>query len=140
MTKIVITDSDAIFAIYNPNDELNVQATETFQKLIASNFQIVYPTSVIFEIVSLFQRVLPTPVVNARLVDLVKNDIIDIATIDPEVLREAASLFNPAGSKKNTLVDCSVVAIAKKLNADGVFSYDEFYVKQGLKLARELIN
>jgi len=48
-------------------------------------------------------------------------------------------LFNPAGSKKNTLIDCSVVAIAKKIKADGVFTYDGFYTKQGLKQAENLV-
>ena len=36
-TKVVVVDSDAIFAIYNPDDLLNAQATETFQKLIAQD-------------------------------------------------------------------------------------------------------
>ena len=140
MTNVVVIDSDAIFAIYNPNDPLNIQATQTFQKLIASNSQIVYPTPVIFEVISLFQRVLPTPSVNAKLIELVKKDVISVAVIDPEILREAVTLFDPAGSKKNTLVDCSVAIIARKMNASGVFSYDEFYVKLGLKLARDLFD
>jgi len=33
-----------------------------------------------------------------------------------------------------------VVAIAKKIKADGIFAYDQFYAKHGLKSAEQLIN
>lgn len=137
--KVVVVDSDAIFALYNPNDPLNTKATQTFQELIAQEFQLIYPTSVIFEIISLFQRVLPIPTVTAKLIDIINSDEILIHVVDHEILKESAGIFKPAGSKKNTLVDCSVVAVAKKIKADGVFAYDEFYIKQGLKLARDLV-
>lgn len=139
MVKTVVVDSDSIFAIYNPNDPLNTQATQTFQKLITEGFQLIYPTSVLFEIVSLFQRVLPTPIVTTKLIDMIKNDQLLIHIVDNELLKESATIFKPAGSKKNTLIDCSVAAVAKKIKADGVFAYDEFYTKQGLKLAENLI-
>lgn len=139
MAKTVLIDSDSIFAIYNPNDSLNSQATQTFQLLVARGYQLIYPTPVLFEIISLFQRVLPTPTITKKFIEMIKNDEILISTIDLDILKEAALLFDPAGSKKNTLVDCSIVVIAKRINADGVFSYDSFYSKQGLELAEELI-
>jgi len=139
MTKAVVVDSDAIFAIYNPNDPLNAQVTQTFQELVNQGYQLVYPTSVIFEVISLFQRVLPTPTVTAKLIELINNDQILIHVVEEDTLKESATLFNPAVSKKNTLIDCSVVVIAKKIKADGVFAYDEFYTKQGLKPAEDLL-
>lgn len=140
MAKVVIVDSDAIFAIYNPNDPLNSQSTQTFQDLVNKGYQIIYPTSVIFEVISLFQRVLPTPKVTAKLIELIKNDQILIHVVDAEILKESAMLFDPDGSKKNTLIDCSVAVVAKKIKADGVFAYDEFYTKQGLKPAEDLVS
>ena len=139
MLKKVVVDSDSIFAIYNPNDPLNKQALEIFQKLITQGFQLIYPTSVLFEVISLFQRVLPTPTVVARIIDMIKNDQFLTHVVDNDILRKSATIFDPAGSKKNTLIDCSVVVIAKKIKADGVFAYDSFYTKQGLKLARDLV-
>lgn len=140
MIKTVVVDSDSIFALYNPNDPLNAKATKTFQSLINQSFQLVYPTSVLFEVISLFQRVLPTPMVTAKLIEMIKNDALLVHTVDTDTLKESAVLFDPAGTKKNTLIDCSVVVIAKKIKADGVFAYDSFYTKQGLKLAEELVN
>ena len=139
MAKIVVVDSDSIFAIYNPNDSLNKQATQTFQQLIAQGFQLIYPTSVIFEVISLFQRVLPTPTVTAKLIEMIKAGELQVYPIDSDTLRESAAIFKPSGSRKNTLIDCSVVVIAKKIKARGVFAYDSFYTKQGLKLAEDLI-
>lgn len=140
MIKTVVVDSDSIFALYNPNDPLNIKATSTFQGLITQNFKLVYPTSVIFEIISLFQRVLPIPTVTTKLIEMIKNDQMLVHIIDIDTLKEATVLFDPAGTKRNTLIDCSVAVIAKKIKADGVFSYDNFYTKQGLKLAEDLIN
>lgn len=139
IAKVVVVDSDTIFAIYNPNDPLNTRATLTFRQLVTQGYQLIYPTSVVFEVVSLFQRVLPTPTITAKLVEMIKNGQITVHTVDTDILKESAKLFDPAGSKKNTLIDCSVVIIAKRIKADGVFAYDSFYTKQGCKLAEDLI-
>lgn len=139
MSKTVVVDSDAIFAIYNPNDPLHEKATKTFQELVSQGYQLVYPSSVIFEIISLFQRVLPTPKVTTKLIELIKNDHLLIHVINADTLKQAAALFNPSGSKKNTLIDCSVVIAAKNIQADAIFAYDSFYTKQGLTLAEDLI-
>lgn len=138
MNKTVIVDSDAIFAIFNPNDSLNTQATQCFQALISQDYELLYPTSVIFEVVSLFQRVLPTPTVTSKLIEMIKKEQIQTYIVDISILKEATLLFEPAGSKKNTLIDCSVVAIAKRIGACAIFSYDSFYTKKGLKLTEEL--
>ena len=89
--------------------------------------------------ISLFQRVLPAPTVTTKLIEMIKKDNLLIYIVDTEILKKAAAIFDPAGSKKNTLIDCSVVAVAKKIKADGVFAYDEFYIKQGLKPAEDLL-
>ncbi len=138
MIKKVVIDSDAIYAIYNHNDPLHNKAIQTLQWLNDNHFQLIYPTSVIFEIMSLFQRVLSAPSVTMKIANMINRDFLMIYTIDNLLLKEAVSIFKPAGSKRNTLVDCSVVAVAKKIKADGVFAYDEFYQKQGLKLAEDL--
>jgi hypothetical protein len=118
---------------------LNARATKTFQYLITKGYQLIYPTSVIFEVISLFQRVLPTPTVTAKLVEMISNDQLLIHIVDADILKNSVALFNPLRSKKNTLINRSMVAVAKKLHADGILAYDSFYTKQGLKLASDLI-
>ena len=41
-------------------------------------------------------------------------------------------------ARQAKLSTTTVIERLKKMKANGVFSYDEFYVKQGLKLARDL--
>lgn len=43
MNKTIVVDSDAIFALYNPNDPLNNKATHTLQQLIKHDYQLIYP-------------------------------------------------------------------------------------------------
>lgn len=92
-----------------------------------------------FEIISLFQRVLPSPVITTKLMEMIKHDQLLLYVIDVELLKIIADLFDPRGSKKNTLIDCSVVAVAKKIKAQAVFSYDSFYAKKGLKYAEDIL-
>ena len=54
-----------------------------------------------------------------------------VQAVDHAVLTEAADLFHPNGSKKNTPFDAVVAAIAKRFNADAIFSFDEWYRKWG---------
>ncbi|HBQ50532.1 hypothetical protein A3B42_00485 [Candidatus Daviesbacteria bacterium RIFCSPLOWO2_01_FULL_38_10] len=140
MAKKVVVDSDAIFALYNPNDPLNARVTMTFEQLIKQGFGLIYPTSVLFEVVSLFQRVLPIPTVTKKLVEMIASDALLIYVVDINILKASAKLFNPAGSRKNTLIDCSVAVVARKIKADGIFAYDEFYAKHGFKPAEKLID
>ena len=138
MAKKVVVDSDAIFALYNPNDPLNARVTMTFEQLIKQGFGLIYPTSVLFEVVSLFQRVLPIPTVTKKLGAVLRTYTPPL--VDINILKASAKLFNPAGSRKNTLIDCSVAVVARKIKADGIFAYDEFYAKHGFKPAEKLID
>lgn len=139
MTRKVVIDSDAIYAIYNHNDPLHSKAIKTLQNLNNRHFQLIYPTSVLFEVMSLFQRVFKTPSVTMKIADMISRDLLMIHVIDNDLLKASTAIFKPTGSKKNTLVNCSVVAVAKRIKAAGVFAYDSFYKKQGLKLAEDLI-
>ncbi len=62
-----------------------------------------------------------------------------VQAVDHAILTEAGELFNPNGSKKNTLFDAVVAALAKRLDADAIFSFDEWYRKIGLTLTDDLI-
>lgn len=54
------------------------------------------------------------------------------------MLNEALKVFDPKGSKQNTLFDAVVVATAKKLNTKIIFSTDNWYEKLGFILAANL--
>ncbi|HEX2349602.1 MAG TPA: hypothetical protein VHI51_14315, partial [Ktedonobacterales bacterium] len=54
------------------------------------------------------------------------------------VLAEAMTLFNPYGSKQNTLFDAVVAVVARRVDADAIFSFDGWYEKQGFRLVSQL--
>jgi len=53
-------------------------------------------------------------------------------------LTEALALFNLHGSKQNTLFDAVVAAMARRLNAAAIFSFDKWYEKLGFRLVTRL--
>ncbi len=54
------------------------------------------------------------------------------------ILTQASNLFQPFGSKQNTLFDAIVATIARKYAAPDIFSFDEWYAKQGFTLIPQL--
>lgn len=63
---------------------------------------------------------------------------VEVAEINKQTLIHALNYFSPITSKKNTLFDCIVAAVAEEYKADAIFSFDKFYKKKGFKLASEL--
>ena len=62
-----------------------------------------------------------------------------VEPVDTTILAEALVLFDPDGSKKNTLFDAVVAAIAAKVSAKAIFSFDGWYERQGFTLARQVV-
>ena len=63
---------------------------------------------------------------------------VDVAEVSQTTLMGAMDNFSPTTSKKNTLFDCVVLAIAEEKKADAIFSFDHFYKNKGFKLASEI--
>lgn len=137
--KIVVVDTDAIVALYNPNDSLNKRAKMVIEFLVKNNYSFYYPSTVIVEALMLFQRVFSDKSELSRFVDLIRKEEIKILTVDEHLLRESLDLFQPFETKKNTIVDCSVVAVYRKINACAVLSFDKFYKSKKLTFAEELV-
>jgi len=55
------------------------------------------------------------------------------------MLARAAQLYDPQGSKQDTFFDAIVAAVAQKLNATAVFSFDKWYEKVGLRLVASIV-
>lgn len=62
-----------------------------------------------------------------RVVEAVTSGALTIENTDTDMLNEALKIFDPKGSKKNTIFDAMVVATAKKLNTNVIFSTDDWY-------------
>ena len=135
---IVITDADAIVAQTFPDDANHQKAIRISQNLINLNAQVIYPVTAVAEAVTFMQRVLSSGSTAYSTAVSFTNPNVQIVEIDQDIYSYAVRYFSPKTSKKNTLFDCIVAAVAKRYKADAIFSFDHFYKSKGFKLADEL--
>ncbi len=134
----VIVDADAIIAQINPNDIHHQTAIKISQSLNEMSAQVIYPSTAIAESNAYIQRVLNSTASAYATAVVFTNPGVQVAEVSGETLKHALKYFRPTTSKKNTLFDCIVAAVAEKNNADAIFSFDGFYKRNGFKLASEL--
>ena len=133
----IIVDADALIALFSEGDVHAAHSLELLNALIADGARLLHPSTTIVEAVTTFQRRLNNPQAAAELVRLVKDAKL-AEPVDDAVLAEAFKLFNPHGSKQNTLFDSVVAAMARRLSARAIFSFDKWYEKKGFRLVTQL--
>src|SRR2546422_347763 len=136
---LVIVDADAIISFVYIDDENHRRAQQIMQQLATSDVYLLFPTTAICEAVTVVRGRLNRPEDAKRIVAKFQSGDFPVQAVDHAILTEAVDLFNPNGSKKNTLFDAVVAAIAKRVHADAIFSFDEWYRKIGLTLASDLL-
>lgn len=134
----VIVDADAIIAQADPNDKHHQAAKTISESLIKMNAQVIYPATAILESNAYMQRVLNSTASAYGTAVVLTDPHVQVAEVNQQTLKTAMKYFSPNTSKKNTLFDCTVAAIAEENKADAIFSFDKFYEKKGFKLASEL--
>ncbi len=135
---VVIVDADAIIAQTNPDDIHHQKARVISQHLIDMNAQVIYPVTAVAEATTHMQRVLNSTASAYGTTQLMVSADAQVAEVNKQTLANSLKYFSPATSKKNTVFDCIVAAVANEYKADAIFSFDNFYVKKGFKLAQEL--
>lgn len=136
--NLVIVDSDALIGLINENDDLHERCVLVSRFLDQSNYVTVIPYPIVLEASTSLSRSINRP-------DLAKQLLQDYAQLEQPTLVEltvadrVAESFNPTSSKKNTPFDHYVAALAKLNHIDVIFSFDRFYEKQGLTLAKNLL-
>ena len=135
---IIIADADAIIAQAVATDSNHDLTLQLAQKLSESGAHILFPSTAIAEAITTLQRKFSDPNLAAATLELLTNSNIAIEDVDQEIIKGAKKLFDPNASKKKTLFDCIVAAVAKKHNADAIFSLDDWYEKLGFTLVSKL--
>ncbi len=137
--KTIIVDADGLIALFNKDDAHAEKAVLLLQDLVREEAKIIYPATTIVEATTTLQRKLHKPELAAQIAVLVKENQFPIVSINEDTLNDAVSYFKPVeSSKHNTLFDAVVAAVAKKTNADAIFSFDKWYTKQGFTLVADL--
>lgn len=135
---IVVGDTDGLIAILHSEDINHKKAIKTVTRLISLNAQIIFSVTTIAETITTLIRKLNKPNLAAMVVERITNGELAIENTDTDMLNQALKVFNAKGSKKNTIFDALVVATAKKLDTNVIFSTDEWYSKLGFTLAIDL--
>ena len=135
---LVIVDADAIVAQASPNDNLHQRAIKIANKLKHLNAQVLYPITAVIEAVTHMQRVLNSGAIAYGTAVYFAEQNVNVIEVHQEIMKKAIQFFSPKTSKRNTLYDCIVAAVAEENKADAIFSFDKFYKNKGFKLASEL--
>jgi predicted nucleic acid-binding protein len=138
-TDTIVVDTDAMIALFNPNDALASDASALLTTIGAAQATLVFPSTTIAETVTTFQRKLNDKAAAARIVEGIRAKDFIIEIVDQSIIDVASTLFDPQGSKQNTFFDAIVAAVAQKLNATAVFSFDKWYEKVGVKLVTTVV-
>jgi len=134
---IVIVDADSIVAQVSANDSNHKKTFLLSEKLKSSKARIIYPVTAILEAVTVLQKKESSVLAHA-VANLLMPSKVEVVQIDDEILTSAMIYFEPTKSKKNTLFDCIIMAIADDYETDIIFSFDKFYKKQGYRLVGDL--
>ncbi|MBI2028921.1 type II toxin-antitoxin system VapC family toxin [Candidatus Gottesmanbacteria bacterium] len=134
----VIADADAIVAQVSPNDSLHLKAVKTAENLVKTNAQLLYPVTAVIEATTHIQRVLNSGATAYGTAAAFTDSNVSVIEVNQETLKHAMQFFSPTTSKKNTIYDCIVAALAEENDADAIFSFDKFYKSKGFKLASDM--
>lgn len=134
---IVVVDADALVAQIDPNDVHHRKAADITQALINMNARILYPITAIAEANAHVQRVLNSTASAYGAARLMADTPAQVVEVNKQTLASAIKYFDPKTSKKNTLFDCIVAAVAEENEADAIFSFDKFYKRKGFVLASD---
>lgn len=135
---VIVVDTDAIVAQVKKDDKNHQAATAISRSLVSSNAQVIYPATTVVEAVTFIQRPLNNLTVAYGTARLMAGSSAQVVAVNQKTLNNAMKYFSATGSKKNTLFDCIVIAVAEEYHADAIFSFDRFYKKQGFKLVSEI--
>jgi predicted nucleic acid-binding protein len=139
MPLVVIGDADGLIALLQEDDSNHEKAVQIARRCVEQRAEVIFPLTAIVEAVTTLQRRLTNP----SLAEKVRQQTIEgqlvIDEVDRDTLKQASILFNPFGSKQNTLFVAVVAMAARKYGATAIFSFDGWYTQIGLKLAATLL-
>jgi len=138
-SNLVVIDADAIVAQSFWADSNHDVAVRIAKKLSDLKVEVIYPTTSILEAVTVLQAKLNNKALAYEVVCALVKPNKRIIAVNQAVLSLATEYFDKSASKKHTLFDCVVVAIAKMNGVNIIFSFDKFYKTKGFRLASELV-
>lgn len=135
MTKIAVGDADALVALADEKDSNHQKAEKVSQWLLNQGYEVIYPNTAILEAITALKRGKNLPEKAHLINNGYLNGAFAVEFISENIQSKASKRFEKTVSKKNIIFDCVVIETAIKLDTKIIFSFDEFFTKQGFKLA-----
>jgi len=137
-SAIVVADADALIALALEKDPNHKRALRIAESLRRKLVMVIFPVTVFPEAITSLKRAARQPE-KAHLINRqYLAGAFHIEYINEEIMRKAVEIFDQkANSKQNTLFDAIVAATSEKLNADGIFSFDNWYPRLGFRLVQD---
>lgn len=129
----IIVDTDALLGLFNTNDSLHRLSVLTAKKIATKKANIFILPTTLCEFALLASSRIGFKETQKAVELLAGSDYLTVELTEKET-KEAVSLYHKQTSKEESLFDCFVMVAAKRIGADGIFSFDKGYVKNGLNL------
>lgn len=107
-----IGDADGLIAMISKKDASHERAKKVVKAITERGEKILFPATAVTEAITTVQVRLQNPELAKELAEKVKMSALLIIPVDAAILELAVDLYNPAGSKKNTMFDATVAATA----------------------------
>lgn len=137
----IIVDSDALIGLIHEDDLLHEKCVKISQYLSQNSFATIISYPIVLEAATTLakDKTIKRP-------DLAQRLLKDYTFLEKESYQESgvselvARLYDSKTSRRNSPFDYFVLAVAKRNKIPYVFSFDSFYKKQGLTLAKDLLS
>ena len=135
MTKVILVDSDALFALNSQKDANFKKAKQIAKSLTQKNFDFAISNFVLAETVTLLNYRIGHRKAVIFLTKLAKDQF-PIITIDQDLENLTYKIFRKQTSKNVSVTDCANMAVLKRFGWETIFSFDKIYLKNKCKLAQ----
>lgn len=130
---MIFIDSDALIGTLALQDAHHVAASVVFNRLSDAQENLVTSWETIDEVATKLSMYFGKDCADLLFTLIVKANI-TIVYIDQILAQTTIDIFKKQTSKNVSLTDCANIAICRSLKIDTMFSFDEHYKKNGLKL------
>ena len=138
--KLLVGDADSLIALVFKGDANNPKAEDISRMIAAEGYDLIYPVTALTEAITTLKRSMSLTREAHFLNSQYQKGVFNVQYVDEEIVLSASKIFEKTVSKKNTIFDAIVAATAEKLEADAIFSFDDWYPKLGFKLAGDLVD
>jgi predicted nucleic acid-binding protein len=135
---VVIVDTDALLALFNPEDSLARLADTVAEKLAQTGAEFVILPTTLAEFALVASSRVGVTRTRAAL-EQIRAMCYRMVVVDLALTDEAMNWYKKQTSKEESLFDCFVMAAVGKIGAECVFSFDKGYKKNGLVLAGDYV-